>query len=457
MKRPIRILARTAAVLLGIPALIYLGWLSGNLSDDELDPAVARLIAAGAPPQIDARDNAYFDLLGIGAPEGEDAHAWGQARFRELTASDGPPGGTPPAPVAQRKSAIDAAKIPCAKTEECLAEVAGNPYAAQRALAAEATPLRRLDAVLESNYQEPYRAFVYHSEFAAFAPPMTALKLAQARVALLAAQGRHEEALRQWGRLTAFADRQAAGSYSLLAKMIAIAALHRQHVLLAEYLKTYPGIAAQHAALIMNALPPQSRAELTLAPALESEIAVMARSFTSDLTDIRAAVGSDLPAPLAGLFEPFFKPKATVNMVAGQMRQWVQLDALEGDAYRAARATLARQAGEEQSLWHYRNPIGKILAGVAEPEYSSYFYRRDNLAAERRLLRFGIGLLADGKCDAALIKAAVANHRELAHPYTGALPAWNDQRRSLSHAVPDGVKGGSAVASLELSFDAACR
>lgn len=450
MKRPAKILAWSAAVLFGIPVAAYLGWLSGNLWDDELDPAVARILSTEAPPQLDAKNNAYFDAIGIDAPDDQDAHAWGLARFQAYLATDA---GQAPTARAARKPGIDKSKLPCAKAETCLNDVAADAEAARRILEAEAIVLRRLDAVLDARYQEPDRKLNYRSEFASLGPAMTAQKLAQARVALLAAEGRHEEALRQWGRLTEFAARQAAGSWSLLAKVIAIAALHRQHVLLAEYLKAYPEAAQANAGRILDMLRPLSRAELTLAPALQSEIAMTVRSFAAD-DGLNPLTGADvaMPAVLAVLLDPFFKRTATMNEVAGETLEWVRLDALEGGAYRAMRSALAARRGGDGSFLHYRNPIGRVLAAVGGPDFSSYFYRRDSLAAERRLLRFGVGLVADRNCDAAFVKAAVAEHPELLHPYTGALPAWTDERRSLTYAAPEDMRGSAGIAPFELAL-----
>lgn len=172
-------------------------------------------------------------------------------------------------------------------------------------------------------------------------------------------------------------------------------------------------------------------------------------------------IGPEDPARKApivdALLEPLFKPIATLNEAADRISAWTHLEILDGEAYRDALATLAAQQMQANEVtWRYRNPVGQWLLVPAVDIYSDYFYLRDTLVAERRLLAWGLGLLTDGPCDAEAIRKAISRHPELAHPYTGEAPQWTNGKRTLSYALPVGMSRQRGLDPIELSVPGTC-
>lgn len=447
MRRALRVLAWTATALVGLIVAAYLVWLAGNLVDDELSPEV-RSIVSDQPAQINPKDNAYFDIVGLDAPSGENPHTFGLKRFEQMVATDrvldeGAETKVTPA----GKLSVKPADIPCQKAENCFAEVAAHTAAVRKVLDQEAVLLGRLDSMLDAPYQEPHRNWAYWSYIPSYTFYNAAVRLALARFALLAQEGRYDDALRHWARLARFTERQIEGSESLIGKAVTMATLHRQHLVLAQFINANPAVARANAKMISGLLPPLSQNQLAVSPAIRNEVAQIANSTATDLPHLRRLMGSEAPgmshAILDVFLEPFYKENATMNEAADRILAWSKLDGLEGPAYRQALLALqGEQAKLEDIPLRYRNPLGQVLLSMAVPDYATYFYRRDTLVAERRLMAFGIRRLEQG---------CAALSPELAHPFTGELPVWNAEKRVLSYAVASGAVKGSGFAPLEIA------
>lgn len=87
MKMIFRLLKWTAIVLIGVPVLIYLVWLTGNLTNDGIAPELSSLLAR-RNPQLNEKDNAYFDTIGLAASANVEPHAWGVSLFAQASAND---------------------------------------------------------------------------------------------------------------------------------------------------------------------------------------------------------------------------------------------------------------------------------------------------------------------------------------------------------------------------------
>lgn len=453
-------LAWLAAAVLGLTITTYLVWLAGNLFDDELNPEVKRIVSA-APAQIDQKENAYFTILGLDASGDQDAHAFGLKRFEEMVAADREPGNGGGVEITpQGKLPIKPSDIPCQKAEACFEEVRARGAAVQQVLDQEAGLLGRLDGMLEAPYQEPHRRWTYGSRIPSYATYNAAVQLASARFALLAQEGRYEDALRDWARLAKFAETQSERSESLLAKLVALKTLHRQHLLLAQFINTYPAAAQANAKTMAGILPPLSKNQAALTPAIQSEAALVANGNASTLPDLRRLIGSEAPGMPPAVFDPvlkpFYKANATVNQATDRMLAWAQLDGLAGADYRNRLLALqGEQVKGKDFALRYRNPIGQVLVSVAAEDFGPYFYRRDSLVAERHLMAFVLQSLENG-CNADAIRKALPLHPELAHPFTGQHPVWDEVKRSLSYAAPTGMEPQPGFAALGIAIPDAC-
>ncbi len=456
MKKLLNILKWTAIVLIGTPVLIYLLWAAANLHKDELNPELEKLLAQH-PAQLNEKDNAYFDTIGLAAPDNMEPHTWGVSWFTQANANDrAANAGEMPAPIqlAGYPSKFAQNDLPCTRKDSrltCLEEVAANPSLAQQHLAAEALLLQRFDAVLHRDYQEPHRETSYLSEFAPIGSEFRAIKLALIRIALEIAQGRDDAALGRWQKETAFILRQAAHSHSLVDKMVQTSALQRYQKLLADYLSTHPRAARGKSKQILALLAPYDKEAVTLQAAFENEASASTRFVLSPQMANGREEGATLSEQvLAKLSLPLLDRPATANEFAKHHLEWSRIATLEGTAYRAA---LAEQTAKlQQSLGNtnvlsLHNPVGKfILASADVPDCAPYFFKSDDILANKQLLAFAIGLISRNATSSAQIAREIeANRAVLEHPFTGALPVWDAQKRTLGYTIPAQIKGSNYV------------
>lgn len=455
MKKLLGFLKWTAIVLLCTPVLIYLIWITGNLRNDELNPELTGLLAQ-RPAELNEKDNAYFDTIGLAAPTDMDPHAWGMAWFAQASANDRAfLEDRPDAPIKLAGYPLSGKQVelPCSQKDAkhtCLEEIALNPAAGQKHLEREAPLLRRFDALLDKDYREPYREASFKSEIAPRGPEFRATRLAQIRFVLEVAKGNDDAALNGWQRETAFILRQARNSHTLIDAMVATAALNRYQKLLADYLTKHPKAAHSRAKQLLAMLEPFDRSALTLRPAFASEAVFSTRSLLSPQASLAAAAGEEI-TPIAKIAQvlaaPLFDRQATANELAAHTLEYARITTLEGDSYRNAIAKMAEKQNQAQAvdateLFHYHNPIGKIMLAIVPPDYSKYLYRNDDVLANKRLMAFAIDLLSRNVTSPKQIAAEIdAKRGDLKHPYTGEVPNWDVKNRTLSYSLREEENG----------------
>lgn len=445
-KKLLKFLKWTALVIFVTPVLIYLAWLTGNLHRQQLTTELASLMARH-PVQIKAQDNAYFDTIGFAAPANMEPNAWGLAWFAQASANDRAIiEGKEPTPIKLDgyPPRFSTGNLPCSNkdsTKTCLEEIGSAPAAAQRSLNEQAIILKRFDAILTKEYQEPYREFGYLSEFSPRTPEHHAVNLVLLRIALDFSQGHVDAALTRWQHETAFLLRQSAHSENLVDKMVLNSALGRYQKLLADYLFAHPRVVQSKIKQISDLLEPFNQAAVTLQPAFESEASASARFLTStqNSNDILSGKESTAMQRLVGfLLLPFYDRQSTANELAGRQLAWSRVSALQGEPYRTGIEQLTAEPPDPGSgIFSYHNPVGKFLALIGNPDFSQYLYRSDNLIANKKLMNFALGLVAQKTTGSEQIMQAIDAHRkELEHPFTGEPPVWDSKSRTLSYAFP---------------------
>ncbi|MRR08528.1 hypothetical protein EG831_00210 [bacterium] len=452
MKRALKLLGKIVLVLVAIPVVFYLFLVLYNLRDDALDPELEKLLAS-APPQIDPATNGYFAWLGVVGPADQDPHAWGRRWYAEALEADKKAVAdlntsiTLAIEAEKRKSDLKTTDIPCAaKIETCLEAVAAKPEDARAALEKGKVVLERGDAALAyPAYQEAWRPD------AALMSPIPSYtnfyrQLSAPRFALAVAEGRHDQALEQLGREMAFHTRQMQGAVSLIEKMVAIASLRNNYQLLSQYLLAYPAEAKIRAERLAALFAPLPTDALRLQPTLLNEQRISARLILSlkgvDDAMFFGSAESDgksdalvLAWALGHLGRPLLLANATANEYVGYQRALIAADALTGAAYRDMLAKAkAETAAAGETTYSLRNPIGHLLNGVALPNYSAYYLKRDDLAMLQAALALQLDLLRRDADDPSIGQAVTA----LIHPYTGVAPAWDGAKRTLTFpALPE--------------------
>lgn len=460
----LRFLKWSAIVLLGVPVLLYLLWLSGNLYKEDLSPEVSRLLTRQPDLPLAEKDNAYFDVIGLSAPSSMDPHSWGVAWFAQASANDllildNKPAN--PIQLANYPAPNKLPSLPCSKADSqftCLEEVAKNPAVAQSALDNESLLLTRFDDLLGKEYQEPYRQMVPKSDFPSFVALGRATKLAQVRIALEIIKNNDNAALERWERETGFMLRQARNSHSLIDTLICTTLLNRYQQLLANYIAAYPKRARRNAKQLLTLLEPFSKSSLTLKHAMENEAAFSSRFLLTQKLSLENEIDGEqsfLGKTVGLLAYPLYDKAETANEYAAIPLEYARIATLDGDTYREGLAKMARRhelAIDETPSFHYHNPTGKLIISMASTtDLSRFFYRVDDVIANKNLLVFTINLLANAPHPAEQIAQSLRTQGSvLAHPFTGSMPEWNEKTRTLSYAAPEAYKKNNPPMQIHL-------
>lgn len=445
MKKFLKNFLGTIAVLILLPIMLMLIWLTGNLHDEPLNPELSALLAQTHSTLPEA-DNAYFATLGLAAPADIEPHAWGVEWFKQAVENDAAAlAGKPIAEIklATLSFAPSNDKLPCGNKSApigCLDEVAAHPEITQQLLANEALLLHRFDALLDKNIAEPYRTTAMQSDIPARAVLMRASLLGVLRIALDMQQKHDERALTRWKNETVFLLRFAKNSHSLIDKMVLDAALVRYQKLLADYLSTHPKASLPG---VLAMLEPFNHEAVSLHSAYENEALFSARVILAmTTTSVADSAQQASLSPLQSKFAMLFLDRnATANGLANWGMSWGKIAALQGETYRAA--ITQRPDEEEKSFWpllSYHNPIGVFLVEVGKPNFATYLYRTDEVLANKQLLLFMLDARAGKVTAEKMAQEIVAQQTQLQHPYTGLLPVWDAQTHTLSYPKPDFIE-----------------
>lgn len=352
-------------ILLGILLVLGAGaWLW--LQDEALNPQARAWLDEPAAP---AESSAYYQLLGLDAPAGQQPHAAGRQlvqAHRQWRAEHGPS--------ELLASAADGERIElpgkelCALSEpDCLQQLHADRAALAELLARHGELLRRYENLLALNDYRTLSQPSMDEPLANFTTLDRANRLRGAQALALAADGRGEEALtllqqdvRQLRAWLARAD-------NLILKMVLVSQLGRD----------LDGIALLH------------RDGLVPAPATQPALSEAERSLEAPMQREFALVGSGLltlvDSPETAAVPKWrlllmYKPQMTVNDMLPDYQRVAARSRLGTAAF--AR-TLGAPARAELSLWRrLRNPVGTILGGVAMPDFNKYLARLHDLDAK---------------------------------------------------------------------------
>ncbi len=436
MRKAFRILIALPLVLVVVIALI-------NIWDDTLDPALEKLLTT-QPPQIPPEENGYFAWVGVVGPSDQSPDIWGYRWYQQaLQADKRQPGENQTLEIESEKPRRDlvATDIPCNKIETCLESVIGAPDNARTLLQKGQDILERGDlAVSIPAYQEAWRPdFSIASHLPSYANLYR--QLSATRFALGIAEGRHDEALTHLGQEMAFHVRQMRGASSLIEKLVAMAHLRGDLMLLSQFIRHDPHSARQEADHLATMLAPLPADATQMRSVMEMELRSGARLFLSldhrkmlsenpDTSgQLRLTQWPDAP------LKAFYLPNASANEHFNLYRSILASDTLSGDAYREALTASRREIeAATQNTYVLRNPVGHILVNTATLDYGSYLLRRDDLVALHAMVNFQLDLLRKNISDGEAIDQALSG-ASLAHPYTGEKPVWDKASRTLSHAA----------------------
>jgi hypothetical protein len=399
MKKWQRILLGTLLVL---GAGAWLWW-----QDEALNPQARAWLEEPAAP---AESSAYYQLLGLDAPAGQEPQAVGRQlvqAHRQWRAEHGPYDLLASAAADQRIELPG--KELCALGEpDCLQQLREDRAALAELLARHGELLLRYENLLALNDYRTLSQPSMDEPLANFTTLDRANRLRGAQALALAADGRGEEALallqqdvRQLRAWLARAD-------NLILKMMMVSLLGRD----------LDSIAALH----RDGLVPAPAAQPALSEAERSLQAPMQREFALVGSGLLTLVDDPQTATELGVFgwqlQWLYKPQMTVNDLLPDYQRVAARSRLDTAAFAG---TLGGRAREELSIWRrLRNPVGAILGDVAMPDFNKYLARLHDLDAKL-----------------ALFNSLGQKLPEADNPYgPGQRASWNKKRQAYCFSGP---------------------
>ncbi|MEO4049158.1 hypothetical protein AAFN46_18990 [Pseudomonas sp. CAU 1711] len=349
-----------SAVLLG--ALAGLWWL-----DEPLDPQARAWLAPPAPGD----SAAYYQLLGLDAPAGQDPQAVGRQRvqahrqwraehsFSKLMAS-----------AAGDRIALPGDELCVLGEGDCLQQLREDRAVLGELLVRHAELLRRYENLLALQDYRSLSPPSMDEPLANFTSLERANRLRMAQALALAEDGRGAEALALLEQDLRLLRRWLERADQLILKMQLVKLVGRE----------LDSIAALYRAGLVPApaaLAPLSEAERSLEAPMRREFALVGSGLLTLVDDPQTAAGAKW------LLRWMYKPHMTVN---DSLPDYQRIAAKSRLGTAAFARTLAAPVRSETSLWRrMRNPVGAILGAIAIPDFNKYLARLHDLDAKLTL------------------------------------------------------------------------
>ena len=385
LRRTLNWLGFTILALLSLACLLLLAALLVNAHDEPLAPQVRALLTPPANPYGTA-DNIYVALQGFDAPPAESVIAAGEARIQHYDRS---------IDTAQEAHRLafrgDVSFI--RPLESSLWNEAPQHEREIATLLADNHELieRYLDLILLRGYYETARP-------SALAPhPAAPNEVHRLFLAQLALQMRaHSHFQRQLGLAELEVDirlwrRVLTGEGTLLWKMLAIAFLQSDYLLLADLVADPRVELAPDEQYAESLVPLFDAGDFDIGGAFAAEFRVQVATLRSPDTEARHGAQGWLGRAGSRLADHFLKLNATENLLAAETGRWMTAAADPAKFYRL-NPVAAGRSNEQPRVWLLPlsyNPLGKLLAAIVTQPYRYYPPRAWDEEALQRLVRLG--------------------------------------------------------------------
>ncbi|MDE2137853.1 MAG: hypothetical protein KGJ68_10485 [Gammaproteobacteria bacterium] len=429
---------------LALAALLLVALAFGiNWRDEPLSPQ-ARALLALPPDPFRPEDNIYIAMAGFTAPSGASVSAAGRSRIERYNERLDAVLHNPSAQALDSLTRPDPGQLLFVGQADFVHPLSGSVWSEVAAHRADIEALIARNAELCQRYQALERLPGYYETArpSYLAPPVyvptevrylflesTALRLRSGSA------GEQREALSELSADIALWRRVLTGEGLLVSKMLALAYLQSDFLLLADL------IADPHAEVPVGegdaqlVAPLFANGDYALDKAFAAEFRVQASLL--EQTQYLYTIGWN-PKPAGANLERsgldrlgsavsghFFKLNATVNLFAQLVQR---LDSIApGPQVAATDRKLADTSFTAWSAVGVYNPIGKLLAGIAAPMGVNYPLRAWDAAALQRLVRAGYEIRRR-RTPSADIPAFLAQHPEWAtHPGDGRPFVWDPE------------------------------
>ncbi len=405
----IRHLISALKIISAFIALLFLAFVVINWGDEELKPEVAQALAWKAPANA-FEDNGYLIVLGLEAPLETDAAIVGQkrleaelARFAAIqkTHKETPALADNPAEI---DAYIDWKDNQCdyQKQLNCV-----DFYLQQGAhklafvlLSQDRLTTRFAKIRQAKNYVE-VMAPLLSAQFPKYQLLMQASELERIRAITHIAENQIDIGMEAYVNNAMFSRRLLRESNTLVSHMIAAAMMQRDTRILSELMTKYPKIATQYAAQLAPVVAPISAPEYNLNKAFRYECAMAYQLFDN----LQYASANELTGStnfLKNMAAKFgYSPNATNNAALVRCDARIKMTQSDAQSLDVAKAINLKAAEETMDvvnarLFTQKNPIGRILLGVAEPDYANYIERQHDLDGYLKMVKLQLTILADG-------------------------------------------------------------
>ncbi len=443
---------RTATFVLKVLAGLVLLVLAGvvfvlvfNRFDEKLTPEAQALLApravAGNP-----QTNAYFVLLGMRAPAGQDALAAGIALDKLYLDAYVKTPMLAEAPEAQ--AALGGPEIELQRDAALRCNWFEKDCAAQfRSQRAAIETFGAAQALLFERYQRALALPEYHDRaLQSLQEPVTPLllfldmdALAQARAVFACDRGDAAGAMVHVRRITTTARRVMANTASLATKVVFAQVLRNNLALLNALVRDCPALVAQQAPALTEVALPLTAAELGLERQVDAEVGIVARNFmfrdsVYDLT-FNTDGGSTGSRLIGTLMDGLYKPNATANFLASR-RPFFSVDShwQRGQRGQDEKSANPHTQWPSGSFWrdYVDNPAGRIMVLIATPNLGVYADRLLDIDGYLRLTALHLMVRTVEVDEDAIGEFVIAQAIRYGDPYNGRPMAWDAAQRQLS-------------------------
>ena len=184
--------------------------------------------------------------------------------------------------------------------------------------------------------------------------------------------------------------------------MVAVAMMQRDTRILSELMTKYPEIATKYSAQLMPMFETVSTAEYNLEKSFKNErdmsLQVMSNLKHATAKDV-SNNSSLIKNTLISISTLGFQPNATTNLFYdwGTLRlELAQAKASQLDEVKEKSRNKHKDfLGIGYGWFYIKNPVGKILASIAEPDYENYIERQHDLDGYLKMLKMQLDVLAD--------------------------------------------------------------
>ena len=381
-----------------------------NQIDEKLQPEAEKLLQP-RQIQVPPEKNAYFSLIGLSAPSGENAAAWGM----KISQSNVP----------QDKQSKAAKPLCDLEEHHCLRIANQYPKQLQHALLQQ----QELTNRYLSARQLPQFAESGDNPYPDFSAAFRAQTLRHAQVGLWVAEGKMDAVWVELAEDMAFQRRNLAGAQTLIGKMVSLSALQRDYVLLADLMRTQPN------ARVSTLLAPLTLAERDMLPAIQHEFRLSAASLRAFkyVPEEWGHAASWIDFIRAPLMKNLLLRNASINRI-------YQLEQADESVAQASPQNLAQKRAEAQALmtqlakinWrNFYNPVGKWLIDLNRADYHRYIRRPWELNAFMRLLTLQQQIIEQNISANDIPQFLARSTVELHDPFTEKAVAWDAAQHEL--------------------------